>query len=143
MGEPIRIQAAPKEESDDDVVEGEDGKEDDEESEEAEEMKNIDEEEEEEEEVVEYETKPKYKTIFGKPQNPNMLTIIKWRNKGFPIVRFTGKDICSLEFDMTTKRNRDTVRGLIHSPMKGSVWRVLRKEVVKTTKIQKQEKNKT
>ena len=126
--------------SEDGAVEGEDGKEDDEESEEEEEIKNTDEEEEEEEEVVEYERKPQYKTIFGKPQNPNMLTIIKWQNKGYPIVRFTGKDIRPREFDMTIKRNRDTVRGLIKSPMKGSVWKVLRKEEVKTTKIQKQEK---
>ena len=126
--------------SEDGAVEGEDGKEDDEESEEEEEIKITDEEEEEEEEVVEYETKPKYKTIFGKPQNPNMLTIIKWRNKGYPIVRFTGKDIRPREFDMTIKRNRDTVRSLIKSPMKGSVWKVPRKEEVKTTKIQKQEK---
>ena len=129
-----------EEESEDDVVEGEDGKEDNEESEEAEEMKNTDEEEEKEEEVVEEEGKPQYKTIFGKPQNPNLLTIIACRNKGFPIVRFTAKDICPLEFDMRTKRDRDTVRGLIHSPKKGSVWRVLRKEEVKTKEIEKQKK---
>ena len=128
-------------EDEDDVVEVEDGKEDNEESDETEEIKNTDEEEEEEEEeVIEEEGEKKYKTIFGKPQNPNMLTIIKWRNKGYPIVRFTGKDIRPREFDMTIKRNRDTVRGLIHSPMKGSVWRVLRKEEMKTKEIQKQKK---
>ena len=128
-------------ENEDDVVEGEDGKEDNEESDETEEMKNTDEEEEEEEEeVVEEEGKPQYKTIFGKPQNPNLLTIIAWRNEGFPIVRFTAKDIPPLEFDMRDKRDRDTVRGLIQSPMKGSVWRVLRKEEVKTKDIQKQKK---
>ena len=41
---------------------------------------------------------------------------------------------------MRKKKDRDTVHGLIQSPMKGSVWRVLRKDEVKTKDIQKQEK---
>ena len=128
-------------EDEDDVVEEEDGKEDNEESDETEEIKNTDEEEEEEEEeVIEEEGEKKYKTIFGKPQNPNLLTIINWRNKGYPFVRFISKDIPPLEFDMWEKKDRDTVHGLIQSPMKGSVWRVLRKDEVKTKDIQKQKK---
>ncbi len=133
-----------EEDCEDDVVKEEDGEEDNEENEEEEEMKKSDEEEEEEEEVVEEdvqdEGKPQYKTILGKPQNPNLLTIIAHRNRGFPTVRFVAKDGCPLEFDMTNKRDRETVRGLIHSPMKGSVWRVLRKEQVKSKEIQKQKK---
>ena len=128
-------------EDEDDVVEVEDGKEDNEESDETEEIKNTDEEEEEEEEeVIEEEGEKKYKTIFGKPQNPNLLTIINWRNKGYPFVRFISKDIPPLEFDMWKKKDRDTVHGLIQSPMKGSVWRVLCKEEVKTKDIPKQKK---
>ena len=133
-----------EEDCEDDEVEEEDGEEDNKDNEEEEEMKKSDEEEEEEEEVVEEdvqdEGKPQYKTILGKPQNPNLLTIIAYRNRGFPTVRFVAKDGCPLEFDMTNKRDRETVRGLIHSPMKGSVWRVLRKEQVKSKEIQKQKK---
>ncbi len=126
--------------SEEDVVEEEDEEEDDEENEEAEEAKNPDEEEEEEEDVVEEEGKPQYKTIMGELDNPNMMTIMEQRNEGFPFVRFTAKDGYPIDFDMMTKRDRETVRGLIHSPMKGSVWKVFRKEEVKSKEIKKQKK---
>ncbi len=105
-----------------------------------EEIRNIDEEEEEEEEVVEEEGKPQYKTIIGKQQNPNILTIMADRNKGYPIVRFTAKGGNPVDYDMRIKRDRELFRGLIHTPMKGSVWSVLRKEVAKTGEIQKRKK---
>ena len=129
-----------EQESEDDEVEEEDEEEDNEENEEVEEIRNIDEEEEEEEEVVEEEGKPQYKTIIGKPQNPNILTIMADRNKGYPIVRFTSKGGIPVEYDMRIKRDREMLRGLIHTPKKGSAWSVLRKEVVKTKEIQKQKK---
>ena len=113
-------------------------------SEEEEEMKQTDEEEEEEEDVVEEdvqeEGKQQYKTIIGKQQNPNIMTIMADRNKGYPIVRFTAKGGNPVDYDMRIKKERELVRGLIHTPMKGSVWSVLRKEVAKTREIQKRKK---
>ena len=69
------------------------------------------------------------------------MTIMADRNKGYPIVRFTAKGGNPVDYDMRIKKERELVRGLIHTPMKGSVWSVLRKEVAKTREIQKRKKN--
>ena len=153
------------EETEDKEDEEEDQEEDEEEieEEEEEEDKYVEEEEEEEEEELVEEVvqedgidaivlgnkknededkgKPKFKTILGKPKNPNLMTILCYRDKGFPTVRYTPKGGSPLEFDILDKKDRETVRGLIHHPIKGTVWRVLRYKPLESKEIQKAQKS--
>ena len=83
----------------------------------------------------------RFKTFLGKPINPNLMTIYAYRHKGYGTVRYTSKDGRPMEYDMSEKKDRETIRHLIRNPMKGTIWRVLRHEALNPKKAKKTQKS--
>jgi hypothetical protein len=83
----------------------------------------------------------KWKTVLGKPRNPNLMTIHGYRDKGYGIVRYTPKGGRPMEYDMFEKKDLETIRHLIRNPAKGTIWRVLRYETFYPKKTKKTQKS--
>ena len=81
---------------------------------------------------------PKPRAILGKPKNPNLMSILKYRQRGFQTVRYTPKGGKSMEFDISQQKEFDTVEQLITNASSGTVWRVLRYESSIPKKMQGQ-----
>jgi len=81
---------------------------------------------------------PKPRAILGKPKNPNLMSILKYRQRGFQTVRYTPKGGKSMEFDISQQKEFDTVEQRITNASSGTVWRVLRYKSSIPKKIQGQ-----
>ena len=79
---------------------------------------------------------PQPRAIFGKARNPNVMSILSYRGKGYGVVRYTSQGGKPMEFDVTDEKDFDTMQKLIAKAPLGAKWRVLRYEppVPKKTK---------
>ncbi len=71
---------------------------------------------------------PKTRAILGKPKNPNVMSILSYRGKGFGVVHYTPKEGKPMEYNITQQNELEMVRNLIANATSGTVWRVLRYE---------------
>ncbi len=56
---------------------------------------------------------PKPRAILGKSRNPNVMSILRYRGKGFEVVLYTPKGGNPMEYNITQQKELENVRNLI------------------------------
>ena len=69
---------------------------------------------------------PKPQAILSKQKNPNKMTMLTLRAKGYDIMRYTTKGGKSLEYTITDPEEWGISKNLIENPPPGATWIVLR-----------------
>ena len=78
----------------------------------------------------------KLRATFVGPSNPNLMTLIKYRGKGYKTLCYTPQGSKSLMFDMCNEKEFEVIRNLIKNPLTGTTWSVLACDSIQEKKKQ-------